>query len=290
MLVLLLIVSVTVVHGLIDPHTAHSTVSSISTSQFLLQARDVFDVVKDASIPKSGGGAIACGFSEAISGALGAVFSRSAASALNDKKTDSGQSKVLNTATFFGVRGLTRASARILGVPRPIALIIGSLLASAASETAKLRSREAEKGLGKKTEESGGGVDIAAELSGSEIAGDIAKWICFDLILESLPPSISSSQGTEKNALYFAVGSFSSSVGAALRENLDHYSSGNQSLERKGKTAWRKTWEKVPKASIEGGILFFIYSFAVDAVGKVLPPALREELIFARFLDTLEGE
>lgn len=285
LVLLLLIVSVT---GLLDPHTAHSTVSSISTSQFLLQARDVFDVVKDASIPKSGGGAIACGFSEAISGALGAVFSRSAASALNDKKTDSGQSKVLNTATFFGVRGLTRASARILGVPRPIALIIGSLLASAASETAKLRSREAEKGLGK-TEESGG-VDIAAELSGSEIAGDIAKWICFDLILESLPPSISSTQGTEKNALYFAVGSFSSSVGAALRENLDHYSSGNQSLERKEKTAWRKTWEKVPKASIEGGILFFIYSFAVDAVGKVLPPALREELIFARFLDTLEGE
>ena len=63
MLVLLLIVSVTVVHGLIDPHIAHSTVTSISTSQFLLQARDVFDVVKDASIPKSGGGAIACGFS-----------------------------------------------------------------------------------------------------------------------------------------------------------------------------------------------------------------------------------
>jgi hypothetical protein len=270
--------------ALVDPHTVTST--SATTSQFLIQTRDVFDAIRDASMPKSGQGAIACGFSEAISGALGAVFSRSAASALNDKKTDSQQSKVLNTAAFFGVRGLTRASARILGVPRPIALIITSLLASAASETAKLRSRESEKGVGG-TEEDGEN-DITAELSGSEIAGDIAKWLCFDLILESLPPSISSTQGAERNALYFGVGSFSSTVGAATRENIDHYADPLE--ERKEKTAWRKTWEKVPKASIEGGILFFIYSFTVDAVGKILPPALRDELIFARFLDKLEGE
>ena len=77
-------------------------------------------------MPQSGSGAIACGFSEAVSGAVGAVFSRSAASALNDEKKDSQQSKVINTAAFFGVRGLTRATARIIGVPRPIALVIGS--------------------------------------------------------------------------------------------------------------------------------------------------------------------
>ena len=259
-------------NALVDPHM------HITTTQFLLQARDVFDVVKEASMPKSGTGAIACALSEAISGAVGAVFSRSAASALNDEKKDSQQAKVINTAAFFGVRGLTRASARIMGVPRPIALVIGSLLASAASETAKLRSREAKQAAPDDEED-------MVELSGPEIAGDIAKWICFDLILESLPSSLANSEGVERNTLYFAAGSFSSTIGVALRESL-------LSNEEEGepKEAIKKTLEKIPKASIEGGILFFVYSYAVNLVGEFLPAPLREELIFARFLDNLEGE
>ena len=261
-------------NALVDPHM------HITTTQFLLQARDVFDVVKEASMPKSGTGAIACALSEAISGAVGAVFSRSAASALNDEKKDSQQAKVINTAAFFGVRGLTRASARIMGVPRPIALVIGSLLASAASETAKLRSREAKQAAPDDEED-------MVELSGPEIAGDIAKWICFDLILESLPSSLANSEGVERNTLYFAAGSFSSTIGAALRENIAYYSNEE---EGEPKEAIKKTLEKIPKASIEGGILFFVYSYAVNLVGEFLPAPLREELIFARFLDNLEGE
>merc|ERR1712146_364170 len=99
--------------------------------------------------------------------------------------------------------------------------------------------------------------------------------------------AISDSQGFERNALYFAAGSFSSTVGAALRENIDFYSN---SEKEEAKKMIKKTWEKIPKASIEGGVLFFVYGYSVDLVNEVLPAKLREELIFARFLDNLEGE
>ena len=258
---------------------------SLGTPDILHQAKDAFDVVREASMPKSGEGAIACGISEAISGSVGALLSRRTASALKDKKRDGDTTKVASTATFFGIRGLIRGSARILGIPRPLVLIGASLIASAASESAKLRDRRS-KGLDDDSE------TYEEELSGAEIAGDISKWICFDTILESLPTEIAETQNLlERYPLYFGVGSFSGSVGAAIRESIDHYPSqteGGQELS--GKKAWVKAWEKVPKASLENGVLFLFYAITINVLDLFLPEVLREELIFARIIDKIEGE
>lgn len=253
--------------------------ASLMTPDLLHQVKGAFDVVRDAYMPKSGEGAIACGISEAISGSVGAFLSRRTASALKDQKKDDDSTKVTSTAAYFGIRGLIRGSARILGIPRPLVLVTASLVASAAAESTKLRDRRY------KVET--GGEEVEDELSASELAGDIAKWICFDLTLESLPPEIAKTQNLfERYPLYFGVGSFSGSVGAAIRENIDHYSS-----ERKtGQKAWVKTWEKVPKASVENGVLFLFYAITLNVLDQLLPEVLREELIFARFVDKLEGE
>jgi hypothetical protein len=279
----------------------------ISTSDALNQARGAFDVLRDASMPKNGDAAIACGISEAVSGAIGAVFSRSAATALNDAKQDSPQTKVSTTAAFFGVRGLVRASTQILGIPRPLGLVISSILASAASEATKLSARESVAAMSQDEKEKKEIDDesIASELSGSEIVGDLTKWLCFDTILEALPTPIASVQGVQRNALYFSVGSLSSTIGSALRVNIDHYSgedakytddddddgadASNATYYSRKNSAWRKTWMKVPKASIEGGVLFLVYAFSIDLVDKLLPAGIREELVFAKFLDSLEG-
>jgi hypothetical protein len=279
----------------------------ISTSDALNQARGAFDVLRDASMPKNGDAAIACGVSEAVSGAIGAVFSRSAANALNDAKQDSQQTKVSTTAAFFGVRGLVRASTQILGIPRPLGLVISSILASAASEATKLSARESAMSQDEKEKKEIDDESIANELSGSEIVGDLTKWLCFDTILEALPTPIASVQGVQRNALYFSVGSLSSTIGSALRVNIDHYSgedtkytdddddddvadaSNARTHYGRKNSAWRKTWMKVPKASIEGGVLFLVYAFSIDLVDKLLPAGIREELVFAKFLDSLEG-
>ena len=251
---------------------------SLVTPDLLHEAKDAFDVVRDASMPRSGEGAIACGISEAISGSVGAFLSRRTASALKDQKKDDDSTKVTSTAAYFGIRGLIRGSARILGIPRPLILISASLVASAAAESTKLRDRRS------KVEERG--EEVENELSASEIAGDIAKWICFDLTLESLPPEIAKTQNAfERYPLYFGVGSFSGSVGAAIRENIDHYS-----REPTGEKAWVKTWTKVPKASVENGVLFLFYAVTLNVLDEFLPEVLRKELIFARFVDMLEGD
>jgi len=254
---------------------------SCVTSDLLHEAKDAFDFVRDAYMPRSGEGAIACGISEAISGSVGAYLSRRTASALKDLKKDDDSTKVTSTAAYFGIRGLIRGSARILGIPRPLILITASLVASAAAESTKFRDRRS------KVEERG--EEVENELSASEIAGDIAKWICFDVTLESLPSEIAKTRNVfEQYPLYFGVGSFSGSVGAAIRENIDHYSA--ERREPTGEKAWVKAWAKVPKASIENGVLFLFYAITLNVLDTFLPEVLREELIFARFVDKLEGD
>ena len=259
-------------------------VHNIPSTDILAAGREAFDALKNAAMPRSGEGAIACGISEALSGSVGAFLSRRTASALKDEKRDDESTKVTTTAAFFGIRGLLRGSLRVLGIPRPLVIIFASVIASAASESAKKRARS----VGEDVEED----EDLPVLSGAEIAGDIAKWLCFDITIESLPTEIANVRGLERNALYYGVGSFSGTVGAATKENLDHYyssSSSSSGREEQGKGAWIKTWEKIPKASVENGVLFMFYAITIDFIDQFLPGTLQEELIFSRWIDTIEG-
>lgn len=101
----------------------------------------LFDSVRLAALPITLNSLIAGTAAEACAGAVGAVASRGVADALGDKKVDSLLTKTTSTGAFFGSRGVLRLFARLLGLPRPLAIGFASILASVVSENVKITSR-----------------------------------------------------------------------------------------------------------------------------------------------------
>lgn len=182
------IISIIFVIGLLivgpaSPFVPPLGIDSISFESIPTQVLGAFDEVRVAYLPNNVDTAIAVGVAEALAGALGGIASRGTAKVLGNRKKDSLQTKVQTTSAFFGTRGLLRASGRVLGLPRPLTLVAASVLGSIASEATKKFGRAVdEQKRSNSTQDSREPLNI---LSGSEITGDVMKWLSYDLLFQA---------------------------------------------------------------------------------------------------------
>jgi len=271
------------------------------------------DVVREAYVPENTDGALAIGLSETVAGGVGALISRGVANAVGDKKVDSVQTKVTSTSAYFGVRSFTRGFARILGLPAPIALVLSSISGSIALETTKasFRTRNEEKlkssetktttntknkrnALSKKSQSASDETNTATKnttkgilntvrkvISLREVAGDVTKWVIFDLFLQVIP---SSAVGTEKNLFYFGYGSLSAIMGNFVKlipsRNLEDKAI--QNIREKSIAA------SYSQAALEGGVLFLTYSYALYEAQELIPNQLNIDFFFNTMLSSVE--
>ena len=233
----------------------------------------LFDVVRKASIPQSVDSAIAIALSEAVAGGVGALLSRGVATTLGDIKVDSLRTKVTSTSAFFGVRALLRGGFRLLGFPRPIALVLSSLLGSLASESTKASGRAAVA--------DSNSFNIKGLISISEISADVTKWICFDLLSETSADLVG--EGFEKNAYYFGLGALSALAGQLVKL-LPIY--GEETFANTERT--KPAFISFSQAAVEGGVLFLTYGIILFQVMSMVPSDLDRDFFFNSVLE--EGE
>lgn len=255
------------------------------------------DLVRMAYVPENTDSAFAIGISEAVAGGIGGLISRGVANVVGDKKVDSVETKVTSTSAYFGVRSVTRGFARLVGLPAPIALVLASLTGSIALETTKasFRSRSEEKkaSLDKmklqnpKTRDDEGLVkNMMSVISLREIAGDVTKWIVFDLFVQAMPIA---AVGVEKNLLYFALGSVAALTGNFVKLVLpsNRVSVWDQAVGGLLKPD-KSVFVSYSQAALEGGVLFMTYSFALYEAQELIPNQFNMDFFFNSLLTGAE--
>ena len=149
-------------------------------------------------------GLLAAGITEAVAGSIGGLASRSVAQALGNEKRDQPLLKAASSGAFFGVRGITRTLAKLSGLPRPLQILIGSLLGSVGSLLVKFFGRylydQRVHGTlswagwvpDEKFEHSVDGIGEVLDVP--EVASDVMKWLAYDLLSSqaSVPPMLHS--------------------------------------------------------------------------------------------------
>jgi len=235
--------------------------------------------VREAYLPVSLETAVAIGVSEALAGAIGGLASRGAAKAIGDEKKDSLRTKVTSTSAFFGTRALIRASARLLGVPRPIAIVCASLVGSLVSETTKALGRESENTEGE-------------ELDVPEISGDVTKWIAYDVFYTLY----SSDSVLEQGALSFAYGAASAVLGlvvcdlvkAVERRRGGQGDKAMATLMDKGSK--RGSYSSYSGIALEGGVLFCGFQIILLLLQMVVPEQYNIKFAFASLVEQVERD
>lgn len=272
----------------------------------------VFDTIKRAAIPLRLDNAIASGVAEAVSGGLGALASRRVADIIGDKKRDTAITKISATSAFFGTRSLIRITARLAGIPRPIAILLATVFGSIVSELAKFQGRSKD--------------GISSDylvwdeiISFPEIAGDVSKWIIYDAAKETITGEIPLSKLLlpQERGLYdliemYLLQPYSSSifaedvinfflgVTAAIGGSVVKDVASAVGGENSAKTPVQATVEanaskkdvglRYSQSAIEGGILFLTYEIVLKLSKLVVPDSLNEVLIFDKVLDIVEEE
>ena len=166
----------------------------------------------------------------------------------------------------------------MLGIPRPIAVLLSSLSASFISEEAKFLSREqSEKSKlsdvnnGDEKEFSNGEI-----LSGSEIISDVSKWLIYDFLVESTQissyPLLSAVQ-------YFSFGSIAGTMSFFIKDPPRERKNLNKEEER-------SYAENALKSSLEGGVLFFIFECTLKLLNEIIPDQYNKELLLSQILDS----
>ena len=179
---------------------------------------------------------------------------------LGDKKKDTLQTKVGATGAFFGTRAAVRGIARILGLPRPLALLCSSVVASVVSEAAKGigRAKSNEEDLSCPIEEQG--------LKGSEITGDISKWLIYDLLEDKAKEIYPVDMYFNELILTtFAVGFVAGIGGLGVKQAIESRTSSSNT------TSNELSLPKFVATGIEGGVLFASFQLVLKAVGMIVP-------------------
>ena len=230
------------------------------------------DALRQAAVPMSVNTAISITISDFVAGVVGGAVSRGTANLLGDKKKDSLQTKVGSTGAFFGTRAAVRGIARIIGLPRPLALLCSSVVASVVSEAAKGigRAKTDEEDPTCPTEEQG--------LKGSEISGDISKWLIFDLLEEKAKEIYPIDEYfNELLVVTFAVGFVAGIGGLGVKQAIENRASTNELDKDNPAKAGLFDESNLPKllaTGIEGGVLFASFQLVLKIVGMVVPKGM----------------
>ena len=108
---------------------------------------DTVDVLKEGILPENNEDLVAIFTSEACAGALGGISSQIVSILLNDEKRSSLLTETITDASFFGIRSVVRAIATILGLPQPVVNVAAPIIATLASESAKIEATRREQDM-----------------------------------------------------------------------------------------------------------------------------------------------
>ena len=101
---------------------------------------ETVDVLKEGVLPENNEDLVAIFTSEACAGALGGISSQIVSFLLNDKKRQSLFTETVADASFFGIRSVVRTVTTFLGLPQPIVNVAAPIIATLASESAKVEA------------------------------------------------------------------------------------------------------------------------------------------------------
>ena len=105
------------------------------------------DILREGILPENNEDLLAIFTSEACAGAMGGISSQIVSILLNDKKRSSFFTETITDASFFGIRSVVRTVATILGLPQPIVNVAAPIIATLASESAKIEATRREQDM-----------------------------------------------------------------------------------------------------------------------------------------------
>lgn len=254
------------------------------------------DELRKAAVPQSVNTAIAIAISGGVAGVVGGAVSRKTADFLGDKKKDSLQTKLSTTGAFFGTRGLVRGIATIMGFPRPLVLLCSSLAASLVSEFAKQQGRTRSQDI------EGSSSDEERGLQGSEITGDITKWLVYDYLEDEMKRVMHIDDNFPQMLFAtFGVGCVAAAVSFVVKElgsKLDSFDSKSAQFSPLSSTTNIAVDSdgdnKLPlnvrfiDSAIEGGVLFATFQATLSVINMIVPPDLNKPFVFNSLIETIE--
>jgi len=223
---------------------------------------------------------------EALTGLVGGFASGQVAEVLHDEKEDSRFFEGASTGAFFGARRSVKSLALLLGLPTPIAVVAASVLGTVLCELVKMAGRVMAEA--KQNERKAGvpaylrevaDLKISNFISAPEFVGDISKWLVFDLIISS-GAFAAGGNGPSDYLIYFLTGAFSAELGNFVTEKLlENYSCPMEE---------RESVKHAFQVSLEGGVLFSTYQFAMSMLQCNIPESLgHHKLLFSSILDNV---
>lgn len=234
------------------------------------------DALRNAAVPISLGSTFAITVAEATAGAIGGLASRRTADAIGDKKIDNVATKLQSTSAYFVARSIFFRVNVLLGLPRPLARIAATVLASIVSEGTKARGRRENAAA------------AGEKLEGPEIINDIAKWLSYDALDTMGPNSLDS---LEKVGFSFIYGAVSAFIGCSARDVF--LSTRYRPKPDGSQTANVRDSLKVASYSqsiLEGAVLFGCYKIIVEVLEVTLPSSLTTKFLFDQMLETFEED
>ena len=241
------------------------------------------------------------------------------------------------TAAFFGTNSVVRGLARIAGLPRPLAVLCSSVTASIVSEgknASKLLilmlamkylhilhfrrlsvTKKAGRSSSCKRDSLLSGSDanysdmkFQDELKGSEIAGDITKWIVYDGLEDLIHDKSDDHFATVVLATFF-IGCFSALVSTAVKDFgisledskrkvnvgsaavVDFSSSIVPTIKSNDSEVLgnrKATALRYGVSALEGGVLFASYQVVIKIIKQIVPANLNQPFIFNTFIQNVE--
>lgn len=253
---------------------------------------EALKTVKEAAVPENVDGVIAISLAEAVSGALGGFASRRVADLIGDKKRDTAITKITSTSAFFGARGLVRIIASVVGLPRPLAIVLGSLLGSLTSDAAKYIGRNSKRknqALVKSILESSSLEND--NVTWPEVAGGLSKWVVYDLFSSYLSLGKDDSNFIILDTEYFLLGVLAAWCGDLVKENLFRSNkASNKSKNVTDQVPAIDIGQRYSRVGLEGGVLFLSYETILKLVKSIVPDQFNEKLMFSKAFELVEEE
>ena len=331
---------------------------------FTNDIRELYAAIKQATVTKRVDNALAGVLAEAAAGATGALISRKTSTTMiGGKKRDSLGTKMKTTSAFFGARigaegdihlnytinaAICKAKTslvqyylsgvtRVLGIPKPLSLLLATIVGSFFSTSVKVEGRIADqdvakaqlfssnrsKGIltaadfdthtntpnlvptGKSLPWSGyylgdgeflvnmdpppkriqhasfAAVPTKDQMSFSEIAGDIGKWMVYDnLVVNSgLSTGLVDWTDYDKTALHVLFGAIAAVSGKYIQDLTPS----------KDKVAATDCNAQYTQRALEGGVLFGTYKSTLTFLNSVVPEEWNKVFPFETALENVES-
>lgn len=262
-------------------------------------ALPAINILEDAALPSNGEDLISIFVSETVAGFFSGFSSQIVATAVGDKKKDTNIVQSTAAGAYFGVRGVVRNVAQVLGIPKPIAAFLAGVTASILSEeviyvgrqtagnnifnTSSIDENDNTITTAIAMKKPGNNVTKKQPLiSLPELTQDVAKWVAYDLLSPSQTSPLSGAivgllSGFISHTLYeiilFSINK--DTDGSSVGGNLNFKSF---DIKKISKEDAKIILSRILKAGLEGATLFACYETTRGLFDNFLPSDLKKVL------------